>query len=104
MVRVDADIDVKVMRRHEVRREPLSRTTAQGLRGVLVTARYVLIGPDGAVAAAGRMSWEKDNRFRLPLPENLPAGRHAAVVGVYLNGNTLPPAVRVFAVDGVGRN
>jgi hypothetical protein len=104
MVRVDADIDFKIMRRHEVRREPLSRTTAQGMRGVLVTARYVIIGPDGAVAAAGRMSWEKDNRFRLPLPENLPAGRHAAVVGVYLNGNTLPPAVRVFAVDGVGRN
>jgi hypothetical protein len=104
LVRADADIALKAGRRHVVRREPLSRTTAQGMRGVLITAGYVLIGPDGAVTAAGRMTWEKDNRFRLPLPEIVPAGRHAAVVGVYLNGNAPPSAVRVFAVDGAGRN
>jgi hypothetical protein len=104
LVRADADITVRAGRRHEVRREPLSRTTAQGMQGVLVAARYVLIGPGGAATAAGRMSWEPDNRFRLALPEGMPGGRHTAVVGVYLNGNTLPHAVKVFTFDEAGKN
>lgn len=104
MVRADADMTVKVLRRQEVRREPLTRSTAQGTRGILVASRYVLIAPGGAVAAAGKMSWEPDNRFKIALPEGLPAGRYAAAVGVFLDGNTLPPSVKVFSFEVDGKN
>jgi hypothetical protein len=50
------------------------------------------------------MNWEPDNRFRLALPKGMPGGAYTAMVGVFLNGNTLPPAVRVFAFEGAGRN
>jgi hypothetical protein len=104
MVQVDADLTVKVMRRYEIRREPLTRNTAQGTRGVLVASRYLLIGPDGAVTAAGKMNWQPDSHFRIELPENLPAGRYAAVIGVFLDGNALLPSVKVFSFEADGKN
>ncbi|MGQ0674829.1 MAG: hypothetical protein ACT4N4_01895 [Rhodospirillales bacterium] len=103
MVRADAELAVKVLRSREIRREQLTRATALGTRGVQVASRYLLIGPDGRVAAAGRMDWQPDHRFKIALPEKLPRGRHVAVFGVFLDGNALLPAVGAFDFDaGVG--
>lgn len=101
-VQVDADIVVKVARHYEIRREPLTRNTARGTRGVLVASRYLLIGPEGAVVDAGTMRWEKDNRFRVVLPNRLPPGRYAAVVGVFLDGNARTPSTKLLRFDVEG--
>ena len=104
MVRADAELTVKVNRDHQVRREPLTRNTAHGTRGIQVASRYLLIGPYGAVAAAGKMEWQKDDRFKIALPEKLPSGRYAAVIGIFLDGNAIMPAVGVFGFEAGGDN
>ena len=102
VVRADADITVKVARHYEVKREPLTRNTSHGLYPVLVVSRYDLIGPKGDIVSAGKMTWLPDNQFRVPLPAYLPPGRYAALVGIFLDGNTVLPSTRVvrFAVGG----
>jgi len=92
-VRADADITVKVGRDYAIRREPLTHTTARGTRGVVVVSRYLLIGPQGDVVNLDRMRWEKDNRFRIDLPANMPPGEYTVVAGIFLDGNTLDPSV-----------
>lgn len=99
MIRADADITVKVARHYEIRREPLTRTTAHGTRGVLVVSRYLLIGPHGVVVNVGRMHWEKDNRFKIDLPDNMPPGQYTVVTGIFLDGNTLNPSVELFRLS-----
>jgi hypothetical protein len=101
-VRADADIVVKMARDYEIKREPLTRSTARGTRGVVVVSRYLLIGPNDTVVSAGRMHWEKDNRFRIDLPDRMPPGRYTAVACIFLDGNTLNPSVKLlrFSVAG----
>ncbi len=103
LVRADADVIVKVERNTEIRREPLTRSTAHGTRGVQVLARYVLVGPDGAVVRAGRMSWEPDDRFKVVLPRRLAAGRYAALIAIFLDGNALAPSTAIFRFEADGR-
>lgn len=104
VVQADAELTVKVMRRHEVRREPLTRKTAHGLRGVLVSSRYVLFGADGKTVAAGKMSWDADDRLRIPLPAAIPPGRYGAALGVFLDGNAIQPSVKVFRFEIARKN
>ncbi len=103
VVQADADVTVKVERHTEVRREKLTRSTAHGTRGVHVLARYVLIGPDGAVVRAGRMSWEPDDRFKVVLPRRLAAGRYAALIAIFLDGNALMPSTGIVGFEADGK-
>jgi len=103
-VGADAELTVKVIRSLEIRREPLTRSTALGTRGVQVASRYLLLGADGTVAAAGRMEWGADHRFRIALPAGLSQGRHVAVFAVYLDGSAVLPAVGVFGFEAGGGN
>ncbi len=92
----DADITSNVARHYEIRREPLTRNTAHGLYPVLVVSRYYLVAPQGDVIDAGKMTWAPDNHFVAPLPASLPAGQYKALVGIFLDGNTLPPSTGMF--------
>ncbi|MGH6660700.1 MAG: hypothetical protein ACREB6_04125 [Rhodospirillales bacterium] len=100
----DADITNKVGRYYETRREPLSRNTAHGLYPVLVVSRYYLIGPKGDVVSAGKMTWTPDNHFMAPVPATLPSGGYKVLVGVFLDGNALPPSTRIFSFQAGVRN
>ncbi len=100
----DADITVKVARHYETRRQPLTRNTAHGLYSVLVVSRYYLVGPKGDVVSAGKMTWAPDNHFVAPVPSSLPAGDYKALVGVFLDGNALPPSTRMFGFRTGGRH
>jgi hypothetical protein len=96
LVRADADIAVKVARHYETKREPLTRNTAHGLYPVLVVSRYYLVGVGGDVVGAGKMTWEPDHSFRVTLPELLPPGNYAALLGIFLDGNALLPSTRII--------
>jgi hypothetical protein len=100
----DADITDKVARHLETRRQPLTRNAAHGLYPVLVVSRYYLVGPTGTVVGAGKMTWAPDNHFVAPVPSSLPAGDYKALVGVFLDGNALPPSTRTFGFRAGGRN
>ncbi len=95
-VRVDVEMIVKVQRHYETTRQPLTRRTTRGVYGLLVVSRYFLIGPDGAVVDAGKMRWLEDGRFALALPDRLPGGNYAALVAVFLDGNSLLPSTKMI--------
>jgi len=95
-VRVDAETTVRMQRHYETQREPLTRRTSRGVWGLLVVSRYLLIGPDGSVVDAGKMQWLEDGRFALALPAGLPSGDYAALVAVFLDGNSLMPSTRTL--------
>lgn len=96
VVAADADMTVKVARHYETKREPLTHRTSHGTYPVLIVSRYYLVGPKGNVVAADKMTWRADDHFAMPLPAPLPAGDYKALVGVFLDGNALAPATRLF--------
>jgi hypothetical protein len=96
VVRVDADMTLKVGRDYRVEREPLTRQTSHGLFGVLVVSRYVLIGPDGRVLDVDRMRWQDDGRFVIDLPQGLQPGQYTFALAVFLDGNSLLPSTRLL--------
>jgi len=100
----DADITDKVARHYETRRQPLTRNIAHGLYSVLVVSRYYLVGPKGDVVGAGKMTWAPDNHFVAPVPSSLPPGDYKALVGVFLDGNALPPSTRMFGFRAGGQH
>jgi len=102
VVRVEVEKVVKIKRSTELRLVALDRSTARGAYGALVASRYLLIGPDGAVARAGNMAWQGDDRFLVELPEDMPPGRYAVLAAVYLDGNALAPSTRIVRFEAGG--
>lgn len=98
-VRVEVQETVKVQRHYETSLVPLERNTARGVYGALVVSRYLLIGPHGRVVRADKMQWQGDDRFLVELPENMPPGRYAVFVAVYLDGNMLQPSTGVLRFE-----
>jgi len=99
IVRADAEVILKMGRQYKVTQEPLSRTTARGVYGLLVVSRYLLIGPDSKVLAVDKMEWGEDGRFSIKLPEGLPPGRYTVVLGIFLDGNSLQLPTRILRFD-----
>jgi hypothetical protein len=66
----------------------------RGTSGLLVVSRYVLIGPEGNVLKVDKMRWREDGQFSIKLPERLPPGEYTALLGVFLDGNSLEPSAR----------
>ena len=73
-VTADVEIAVKQQRDRKITRTPLRRDTLRGIYPIRPEPRYVLIGGDGKVAAAGTARWESDGRFAVALPQTLPPG------------------------------
>jgi hypothetical protein len=104
VVRADAEQTVKVQRHYETEREPLTRNISRGVFGILVVSRYLLVGPDGTVAAADKMRWRKDGSFVVDLPDRLVPGGYTVLVAVFLDGNSLTPSTKMlrFRIKGRG--
>jgi hypothetical protein len=94
LVSADAEFAVKQQRDHPLVRAPLRPDT---LRGTLLPIRpeshYVVIGQDGRVAAAGNLVRQPDNRFAASPPTTLQAGVYALFAAIFLDGNTINPAI-----------
>ncbi len=97
-VRADAEIILKMGRKYQLVKEPLLRTTARGVYGLLVVSRYLLIGPDGKVLEVDKMHWGEDGHFTIKLPEHLPPGQYTIVLGIFLDGNSLQAPTKVLHV------
>jgi hypothetical protein len=97
-VRASAEMVLKMGRKYQLVKEPLSRTTMRGVYGLLVISRYLLIGPDGKVLKVDKMQWREDGQFVIKLPERLPAGQYTVVLGILLDGNSLQPPGKVLHV------
>jgi hypothetical protein len=98
-VRAGAEMILKAGREYQVRKEPLLRTTARGVNSLLVVSRYVLVDPDGKVLKVDKMQWREDGLFSISIPEGLPAGRYAAFLAIFLDGNSLLPSTSILHFD-----
>ena len=72
---------------------PLKRDTLRETLPIRPVARYIVVGEDGKVAAAGSASREPDGRFAVSLPPTLPAGNYRFFAAIFLDGNTIDPAI-----------
>ena len=97
-VRAGAEMVMKTGRTYQLFKEPLLRTTARGVYGLLVVSRYLLIGPDGKVLEVDKMQWREDGRFAIELPDRLPPGQYTVVLGIFLDGNALHAPTRVLQI------
>ena len=99
-VTADVEIAVKQQRDRKITRTPLRRDTLRGIYPIRPEPRYVLIGGDGKVAAAGTARWESDGRFAVALPQTLPPGPGMLFTGIFLDGNTIAPAIGRIEIRG----
>jgi hypothetical protein len=79
-------------------KEPLLHTTARGVYPLLVVSRYLLIDAAGKVLKVDKMQWAEDGHFAIDLPQQLPPGDYALILGIFLDGNALQPSARVLHV------
>jgi len=103
LVSADAEFAVKQQRNHPLVRAPLLPDT---LRGTLLPIRpeshYVVIGNDGRVAAAGSLVRQPDNRFAASLPATLQSGVYTLFAAIFLDGNTINPAIGRIELRNTG--
>ncbi len=93
LVAADVEIAVKEMRDRRLVRMPLKRDTLRETLPIRPLARYVIVDPAGQRSRpTGHAHWERDGRFAVSL-SMLPAGRYTAFTGIFLDGNTIDPAI-----------
>jgi hypothetical protein len=93
LVSADVELAVKEQRNRRIVRAALNRDTLRETFRMHPVPRYMVVAGDGTVAAAGTPSWEGDGRFAVPLPDALPSGRSTVLIAIFLDGNTIKPAV-----------
>jgi hypothetical protein len=94
LVSADAEFAVKQQRDHRLVRAPLLPDTRRGaLLPIRPVSHYIVIGQDGRVAAAGGLVRQPDNRFAASLPPNLRSGFYTLFAAIFLDGNTINPAI-----------
>jgi hypothetical protein len=98
-VTADVEIAVKQQRDHKLTRTVLKRDTTRAIYPIRPEPRWVLIGGDGRVAAAGTARWEPDGRFSIALPQTL-SGSSTLFTGIFLDGNTISPDIGRFEIRG----
>jgi hypothetical protein len=99
-VTADVETAIKQQRDRKITRAPLRRDTLRGIYPIRPEPRYMLIGGDGRVAAAGTARWESEGRFAVGLPQTLPSGPTTLFTGVFLDGNTIDPAIGRIEIRG----
>ncbi|WP_161491808.1 hypothetical protein [Bradyrhizobium centrolobii] len=94
LVSADAEFAVKQQRDHRLVRAPLQPDTLRGtLQPIRPESHYVIIGQDGRVAAVGGLVRQPDNRFAVSLPTTLQPGVYTLFAAIFLDGNTINPAI-----------
>jgi hypothetical protein len=83
----------KFLRDHRLVREPLAAGAGGGDRADLPVCRYVVLGADGAVAAAGSSREAAGNKLVVDLKGKLKPGAYTALVALALGDNQVQPEV-----------
>ena len=94
-VAVQLEKAVRAGRSYTWTREPLTKEAMTEERPVHAVGRYVVVGADGTVRAAGSARPGSNGSIRVEL-RGLAAGRTTILTAVYLNGNTVNPDIRVL--------
>jgi hypothetical protein len=103
LVSADAEFAVKQQRDHRLVRATLQPDTLRGsLQPIRPESRYVVFGQDGRVAAAGSLVRQPDNRFAASLPTTLQSGVHTLFAAIFLDGNTINPAIERIELHNEG--
>jgi hypothetical protein len=63
------------------------------MRPIRPESHYVAIGQDGRVTDAGSLVRQPDDRFAVSLPATLQPGVYTLFMAIFLNGNTISPAI-----------
>jgi hypothetical protein len=92
VVAADVEVAVKQQRNRRTDRKPLKRDATREIYPIRPVGRYVIVGGEGKVAAAGDARWEADGRFAVSLAA-LPPGPYDFFAAVFLDGNTLDPSI-----------
>ncbi|MBI4246297.1 MAG: hypothetical protein HY614_03825 [Candidatus Rokubacteria bacterium] len=90
-LRAAVDVVTRFARSHEIARAPLRRNA----EAEVVVCRYVVIGPDGAVARAGRARFDA-GRFVVDLTGLGDPGTYRILVGLVVGGNTVHPEITMI--------
>ena len=91
----------KFLREYRLVREPLPSGPAGGDRPEIPICRYVVIGADGAVVAAGTADEVQGGKMLVNLKGQLKPGAYTALVSLSLGDNQVNPEVATaqFRVD-----
>ena len=93
LIAADVEIAAKQQRDRRLVRMRLTRETLRETYAVRPVARYLVVGAEGRVAAAGNAHWESDGRFAASPTTNLSPGRYTLFTAIFADGNTLDPSV-----------
>jgi hypothetical protein len=93
LVSVDAEMDIREQRSRRTVRVPLKPDTLRDTFAIKPLSQYIIIGADGRVVAAGTGRREADGRFAIALHPHLRTGAHTLFTAIFLDGNTVSPAI-----------
>jgi hypothetical protein len=103
LVSADAEFAIKQQRDHRLVRVPLQPDTLRGtLQPIRPESHYVVIGEDGRVTSTGSLVRQPDNRFAVSLPATLQSGVYTLFAAIFLDGNTINPAIRSIELRNDG--
>jgi len=92
-ISADVEIAVKEQRSRRLTRQPLTRGLMRVIYPIQPTARYVIVGSEGRVAATGNAKWEADGRFAAALPAGLSTGSYTLFTAIFADGNSMNPSI-----------
>jgi hypothetical protein len=93
MVTADVEFAIKQQRDRRIVRAPVKRDTLRDTVPLRPVARYVIVGENGKVAAAGAARWQPDGRFAAALPAALAPGAYTFLTAIAIDGNAVDPAI-----------
>jgi hypothetical protein len=92
LLTADTEIAMKQQRDRRIVRVPLQPDTLRGTLPIRPASRYIVVGEDGEIAAAGSATRERDGRFAATLPALKP-GNYRFFGAILLDGNAFDPAI-----------
>jgi len=99
LISADVEIAVKEQRSRRLTRQPLTHGLMRVIYPIQPIARYVVVGSDGKVAAAGSAKWETDGRFAAALPTGLSPGSYRLYAAIFADGNSIDPSIGSIAFE-----
>jgi hypothetical protein len=99
LISADVEIAVKEQRNRRLTRQPLTHGLMRVIYPIQPTARYVVVGSDGKIAAAGSAKWETDGRFAAALPTGLSPGSYRLYAAIFADGNSIDPSIGSIAFE-----